>query len=148
MCGGESAICRAPAIGPATFVRLAHGAGGALVSGLFSHGGGRSGVNVAAVYGAGRALGYSGAVSLSSASSGYCAFVSEFVRRTQLFVTASIVLQPAIDVPSLWIVVSPVYDAAAIIRLVNAVVLNGIAALQRRNARGHVDVVCYQQGTA
>lgn len=110
-------------------MRLAHSAGGAFISGLFSHGGARSGMNVTAVYGAGRALGYSGAVRLSYGCSDSCTSAGGLASRTRLFVATPVVLQPAVDVPSLWVVMSPVYDAAAIIGFIDAVILNGIAAL-------------------
>lgn len=69
-------------------------------------------------------------------------------RERGLLVALAAMFQPAIDMPALWIVVSPVNDAATVIRLEHTIKLDGIACLQSGDAWSEVNIVGDQYRSA
>lgn len=65
-----------------------------------------------------------------------------------LFVAPTLVLQPAADVATPWIVMGPVYYAAALVPLVLAVERHDVAARETVDARRKIDIVRDEQRVA
>src|SRR5689334_15073317 len=62
-----------------------------------------------------------------------------------LLICLDVVNYPSCDVPALWIMVRPMYDAAFLIPDILAVKANAVASLESFDSRGNADVVCHQQ---
>ena len=66
------------------------------------------------------------------------------VQTLPLLISFAVMYNPACDMPTLWIMVRPMDDAAFVIPEILAIKANAIPDLQSGDARGNVDVVCNQ----
>ena len=67
------------------------------------------------------------------------------VQTLSLLISFAVMYNPACDMPTLWVMVCPMDDAAFFIPDILAIKANAIPDLQSGDPRRNVDVVCNQQ---